>query len=253
MALMTTRFYSETLQLDTTVNIIIPDKLQKDHPLAVLYLLHGLSDDSSTWLMHSSVLRYAENRPFLIIMPDVHRSFYTDMAFGNHYWTYLTKELPKKIKGWFPVESVRSRTFAAGLSMGGYGVLKWGLNEPEKFSEIFSMSGAVDVRGMLDRKPEMMHDFRTVFGDPEKWEHSINDLFSLVDKVAGTSGPKPVIHQYCGTADFMYQDNLKFKAKLDESTLPHTYDEKPDVGHEWRYWDELIQRVLDHIEKKITE
>ncbi|WP_353949264.1 alpha/beta hydrolase-fold protein [Sporolactobacillus sp. Y61] len=97
MALMTTRFYSETLQLDTTVNIIIPDKLQKDHPLAVLYLLHGLSDDSSTWLMHSSVLRYAENRPFLIIMPDVHRSFYTDMAFGNHYWTYLTKELPEKV------------------------------------------------------------------------------------------------------------------------------------------------------------
>lgn len=253
MALMTTKFYSETLQLVTTINVIVPDTISSGNPPATLYLLHGLSDDAGSWLLHTPLMRYTAGRPFIIIMPDVHRSFYTDMAFGNRYWTYLTDELPKKMIEWFPVTDRRDYQFVAGLSMGGYGALKWGLNFPEKFAGIASMSGAVDIASMLERMPEHQHEFYTIFGDPDGWNHSVNDLFGLVDQVSISSGPKPDILQFCGTADFLYQDNLKFKAKLDASSIPHTYHEKPQAGHEWTYWDEDIQIVLEWIEHKLKK
>ena len=42
-------------------------------------------------------------------------------------------------------------TFAAGLSMGGYGALKLALAFPERFRAAASLSGAVDVVSLAER------------------------------------------------------------------------------------------------------
>ena len=44
----------------------------------------------------------------------------------------------------------------AGLSMGGYGALKWALREPDRFAAAASLSGALDVAGRTTaaRAPE---------------------------------------------------------------------------------------------------
>lgn len=33
-------------------------------------------------------------------------------------------------------------TFVAGLSMGGYGAMKWALRQPERFAAVATLSGA---------------------------------------------------------------------------------------------------------------
>lgn len=252
MALMIIKFYSEILQLQTRVNVLCPDRISPEQPLVTLYLLHGLSDDASSWLLNTSLKRYTEDQPFIIIMPEVHRSYYTDMADGNRYWTYLTDELPAKIKNWFPVTDKRDYRFVAGLSMGGYGALKWGLNDPEKFSGIISISGAVDVKAMRLRLTDRRKEFNQIFGDLSNWDNSVNDLFGLVDKVSNTSNFKPDILQFCGTSDSFYKDNLQFQAKLDMSDIPHSFYKKENAGHEWSFWDEAVQLTLEWIEKKLA-
>lgn len=251
MARMNTRFYSTTLDLMTTVNVIIPNECSTDRPPATLYLLHGLAGDSESWLQNTSLERYASQMNLIIIMPNGDRSFYTDMADGNRYWSYLTKELPAKMRSWFPVSAAPERCFVGGLSMGGYGALKWGLNFPEKFAGILSMSAAVDIKAMWERTPEHAHEFQMVFGHPSKFDHSINDLFDRVNHVSIDDGRKPEILQFCGTSDFLHADNLRFKAALDQSSIPHTYHEKTGASHEWAYWDESIQVALKWIEKKL--
>lgn len=251
MALMTISFRSEVLDLQTHVNVLIPDQWSPDNPPATLYLLHGLSGDYSSWIQKTSLLRYAEKLPLTIIMPSADRSFYTDMVYGNRYWTYLTKELPERLQTWLPLATTRNKCFVGGLSMGGYGALKWGLNYPEQFSGIISMSGAVDLQAMVERAPEYLPGFQMIFGDLKKFSQSANDLFSLVDKVSDQGRYLPDILQFCGTADFLYADNLVFKAKLDRSKLPHRFSEKNGVKHEWSYWDETIRYTLDWIAKKI--
>ena len=45
----------------------------------------------------------------------VHR-FYTDMAKGDRYWTFVSEELPQIVRSFFPISAAR-RIISAGLSM----------------------------------------------------------------------------------------------------------------------------------------
>src|SRR5437870_5614411 len=72
-------------------------------PAPVLYLLHGLSDDHTTWLRRTSIERYAAGLGLAVVMPAVHRSFYADEVHGHRYWTFLTEELPALVSQFFRV------------------------------------------------------------------------------------------------------------------------------------------------------
>jgi len=60
----------------TSAMAILPEG--KPGPFPVFYLLHGLSDDHSVWVRRTSIERYVEGLPLIVVMPDGGRSFYTD-------------------------------------------------------------------------------------------------------------------------------------------------------------------------------
>src|SRR3712207_9322757 len=81
------------------------------HP--TLYLLHGLSDDDTVWVRRTSIERYVAPLGLAVVMPQVQRSFYADMACGNRYWTFLTEELPELVRSFFRL-SARSEERRVG-------------------------------------------------------------------------------------------------------------------------------------------
>ena len=93
MAFIQMNIFSDSIGIATPVNIIMPENSKE--PPAVLYLLHGLSDDHSMWTRRTSIERYAESRNLAVIMPTTYRGYYTDMENGYNYWTYIAEELPK--------------------------------------------------------------------------------------------------------------------------------------------------------------
>ena len=164
-------FFSEALSLSTSMTVLLPQRTTTqigmeghtpDGPPPVLYLLHGLSDDDTIWLRRTSIERYAAPLGLAVVMPQVHRSFYTDQAYGGRYWTFLTEELPDLVGSLFRVSDRREDTFVAGLSMGGYGAFKWALRQPERFAAAANLSGAVDITGLRTgrERPEDPQDVR---------------------------------------------------------------------------------------------
>jgi S-formylglutathione hydrolase FrmB len=83
---------------------------------------------------------------------------------------------------------------------------------------------------------------RNIFGDLDKVPGSEHDLFVLAEKVA-RGRTKPRLYQCCGTGDFLYQDNLRFRDHVQSLPLNYTYEEGPGE-HTWDFWDRMIQRVL---------
>src|SRR5258705_6398585 len=98
-----------------------------------LYLLHGLSDDDTTWVRRTSLERYVAELGLAVVMPQVQRSFYTDEVFGRPYWAFVSEELPRVARSFFRLSADPAQTFVAGLSMGGYGAFKLALRHPERF------------------------------------------------------------------------------------------------------------------------
>lgn len=242
MALIQCDFFSETLQFGTSMNVILPQPARARYP--VLYLLHGLSDDHTTWLRRTSIERYADALGLAVVMPAVHRSFYADMAHGNRYWTFVSQELPTLARGFFPLSQRREETFAAGLSMGGYGAFKLALSFPERFAAAASLSGALDQAGAMQQvEPAWRAEMETVYGDLSQVAGSANDVMHLARQLARSAGPRPRLYQCCGTEDFLYDQNLRFRDQARALGLDLTYEEGPG-GHDWGYWDRMIQRVL---------
>lgn len=250
MALVRCDFFSDVLGLSTSMTVILPQSTTgqigmagsgRSGPTPVLYLLHGLSDDDTIWLRRTSIERYVAPTGLAVVMPQVDRSFYTDEAHGNRYWTFLSEELPDLIDSFFHLSREREDTFVAGLSMGGYGALKWALQRPDRFAAAASLSGAVDVAGMQAQgqwRPELMAQ---VFG-PDPITGTDNDLFHLVDNLESAAAPRFFLA--CGTEDVLIDSNRRFVERI--LTRGLTLEHRFDPGeHEWGLWDRQIQDVLD--------
>jgi S-formylglutathione hydrolase FrmB len=251
MAFLNCNFHSDVLGLACSMNVIVPQQNstvigmtskggKKTYP--VLYLLHGLSDDHTIWSRRTSIERYVAAMNMIVVMPNTHRGYYTDMACGAKYWTFLSEELPAIVKGIFPVSNRREDTFAAGLSMGGYGALKLGLRCPEKFAAVAGLSSAVEVEFLMKMDSRNVEMAR-IFGTVDEFKGSENDLFHVATRLAKSKQPQPAIFQCCGTEDFLYQGNIKFRDHLKKLKMNLHYQEAPG-DHNWGFWDTYIQDVL---------
>jgi S-formylglutathione hydrolase FrmB len=243
MALIQCDFFSDSLGFSTSMNVILPQPPRAQY--RVLYLLHGMSDDHTIWCRRTSVERYVDPLGLAVVMPAVHRGYYTDMAAGYRYWTFVSEEIPALARSFFPLSHKREDTFVAGLSMGGYGAFKLALHYPKRFAAAASLSGALDIAGPHQPPPEEMRaELERIFGPLDQLAGSPNDLFHLASQQARFKGPKPTLYQWCGTEDFLYDQNVRFRDHARTLGLDLTYEEGPGE-HVWSYWDQQIQRVLE--------
>jgi putative tributyrin esterase len=253
LALIHCDFFSEVLGISTSMCVILPQNTHSQigmngspnkEKYPTLYLLHGLSDDHTIWQRRTSIERYVSDMGIAVVMPNGGRSFYTDMKHGYKYFTFISEELPEIAKQFFPLSDKREDTFAAGLSMGGYGAFKLALSCPNKYAAAASLSGAVDMASRVkNNEIQDTSELENIFGNLNSIENGENDLFFLARNISASNGPKPKLYQCCGTEDFLYEDNINFKNFIEKTNLDYTYEEGPGI-HEWKYWDDQIQKVL---------
>jgi S-formylglutathione hydrolase FrmB len=245
MAFLQCTLKSQALELETAVNLILPGDQPKWSAGArpVLYLLHGRGQNAHAWSRYTSLERYVEQYGLCVVMPEVQRSFYTDMAYGGAYFTYISEELPRLCETMFRLENDPASTYVAGLSMGGYGALKLALAFPERFAGCAAFSSVADIRyrianpGSEKRRLELIG----VFGS-DLQPRGQDDLFALADRAAGAPH-RPSMLLTCGTGAALYPLNTAFSAHLSNVGIAHSFQEWPGA-HDWTFWDESLRRAL---------
>ena len=258
MAFLECHFHSDVLGKACAMNVVVPQVSatqigmdsaatagRKDYP--VLYLLHGLSDDQSIWMRRTSIERYAAQYQLVVVMPDGGRSFYTDMEAGGRYWTFLSEELPAVVAQLFPVSTRREDTFAAGLSMGGYGAFKLALRCPDRYAGAVALSPVADIREWVESIGEPRENAWT-FGSAEELVPRGNDLFALAETALKAPNPPRLLH-VCGVDASLYPGNQRLRRHLEGLRFPnYRYAEGPG-DHTWEFWDLWIQEGLKFLLK----
>lgn len=250
MAWTTLRWKSNVIGKATTAEVLLPKV--GEGPWPVLYLLHGLSDDASTWMRHSRIEYYVKDLPLVVVMPDGYRGFYTDHAQGPAFGRHIGEELPAQIERHFNVKASRAGRAIGGLSMGGYGALRIGLGYADRFCSVHSHSGALgwqDVKNRqgfrrtaaaIGRGDEFGDELWRIFGDnPQGTPHDL--LASAVKAKRARRLPRLLID--CGTEDYLIADNRAFHAALVGAGIKHEYREWPGA-HDWDYWDTHVRDAL---------
>lgn len=263
MAFIECRFFSETLGMSTSMNVILPQETTRQIGMEgvvndqgdgapVLMLLHGLSDDHSIWMRRTSIERYAAPLGLAVVMPEVQRSWYNNTASGMNYWDFISQEVLDVTRSLFQVTRKPEKTFVAGLSMGGYGAFKLELTYPEKFAAAGSLSGVMDINESYLNSlagsgvfPDV--EMKATFGEgtSEGLEDKSCDLLHLLREFSKTPREgRPSLYQCCGREDRLSEGNHRFRDLAQELKVEIPYEEDEGFDHSWDYWDLKIQKFL---------
>ncbi len=231
---------SEALGMNTSVEVILPDEgKMKDAP--VIYLLHGLSDNCTAWTRFTAIERYARQKGAAVVMPEVQRSFYADMALGPGYFTYVSRELPQLCAHFFGLSGRREKNFVMGLSMGGYGALKCALTNPKQYAGCASFSGVTEIEGRAARADERFgREFQAIFG-PERKVPPEASLTKLLEKRKAYQLPKFFIT--CGEQDGLFPENERFAEALEKKGAAYSFNHWPG-DHTWELWDKSVELAI---------
>jgi putative tributyrin esterase len=255
MALLQANIYSNVLEMEVCMNVILPQQTEKKigtnskggvTDIPVLYLLHGMGGNHSVWERRTSIERYVADLGLAVVMPSTDLAWYTDTQYDMNYWTFVSEELPEICHQLFPqLSTKREKTFAAGLSMGGYGAVKLGLLKPEKFAAIASLSGAVNIAGGIH---EMLHIrgqkyWEGIFGPVDQIAGSENDLLFLLSEAANHQKELPAFYLCCGEQDPLLIASQQLAKEFTKYQVTHEFHSGPGE-HNWLFWDQWIQKVL---------
>ena len=256
MALLHVDFFSDVLGMCQQMDVILPEQthgqigmegVRGEGKYPVLYLLHGMSDDHTIWQRRTSIERYASDYGIAVVMPTTQLGWYTDMHIGYKWWTYISKELPAICRSFFPYMSdKREDTFAAGLSMGGYGAFRLTLTKPEQYSAAASLSGCLDIIARLDDCP-WKNEATAIWGEDfaSSARGTDSDLMYLLDRYREhPDAQRPRLFAACGTEDMLYSSNIDFCRRIEGCGFDFRFTESAG-SHSWKFWEDNIVPALD--------
>ena len=251
-SVQTVQFQSALVGKTLPYNVIVPrdyaTSLTTRYP--VLYLLHGLFGHYSDWITRTNVADYAAHYRMIVVMPEGNDAWYTDSATvpADKYESYILKELIPDVQRRYRTIETRYGRGIAGLSMGGYGALKFGLKSPDTFVFAGSLSGALAAPAATEDDlkivPAIRNSLLSVYGPAGSETRKANDIYQIArglspERIAGL----PYFYLDCGTEDLLISFNQQFAALLREKKISHEYRELPG-DHNWAYWDQQVQEIL---------
>ena len=248
----TIQFKSELIGQVLPYNALLPvGYAESNQRYPVLYLLHGLFGRYDDWVTRTNLAEYAAHYDVIIITPEGHDSWYTDSAgvATDKYESYFIRELISDVDARFRTIKDRRARGVGGLSMGGYGALKYALKHPEQFAFAASLSGALDPALRTDDKPGfawniLRPSINAVFGSRTSQTRTANDLHQIARGLSASQiASLPYLYFDCGLEDGFLATNRELADILLSKKIPHQYRQLPG-GHSWAYWNQQIQEVL---------
>jgi enterochelin esterase family protein len=194
---------------------------RKKYP--VLYLLHGSGDTEHNWtdtgraeVIADNLIAAGQLRPLIIVMPDGHAAGPNGRDAVDQD---LRKDLIPLIESAYRTVRHRSARAIAGLSMGAFQALWYGLDHPELYGGIAVLSG-----GVVDETGELQ-----------------------VTRFAEKKLPVNPFWLAIGDRD----RNLPFARRLDQSLtsnkIAHQLSIAPDSGHTWPFWRQALADLLPNL------
>src|SRR6185295_3497922 len=202
----TVRFQSKLVNAALPYNVILPADYESSPTTRypVLYLLHGLTGHYSDWVTRTNVADYASQYRMIVVTPEGNDGWYTDSVnvSTDKYESYILKELLPDVQQRYRTIEARYGRAIAGLSMGGYGSIKFGLKSPATFVFVASMSGAFGVTRFTEKETGTSGwaNSMKLFGPIDSDTRKANDLFQLINQLPSARIPSlPFFYFDCGT------------------------------------------------------
>lgn len=243
-------FHSNALDRDWSYTIYLPTGYRHDGArIPVLYLLHGNNGDANDWITQGhlqaaadALIEHKEMPPVAIVMPQGGTDWYVDRK--EKMETAFFDDLLPEIESHYAVSTQRGGRMIGGVSMGGFGALRYAMTQPELFCGALLLSPAiyatepprasaarrVGVFGERQFDPNVWH----ALNYPAQWEHYMSRPYRLPMFIAAGD------------------DDLSIQAEASSLYTHLRLAGNPaalriiDGGHTWDVWSALLPAALKY-------
>lgn len=233
--------------------VLLPRDHDAQRAYPILYLLHGHDGSHRDWVDRTRVATFVRDIPLIVVLPDGDNSWYVHSAADprKDYETYLLNDLRRKVESTYRVDSTKRGI--AGLSMGGYGALLYGLKRPDLFRFAGSLSGAFSLVSFIEdtvaqaRSASLGRTLSRAFGREPSKHRQRNDVIRLA--ASTDTARAPYLYLVTGIQDGfrgflpahrVLADTLRTRG------LRYEYHETPG-GHSWAYWGREIRPLIERM------
>jgi len=230
-------FFSPAVDRTMKYNILLPrgyESSSQRYP--VLYLLHGLGQNYTTWGLANGTPFYAGlYDDLIVVMPDVGNSWYVNWADNeggqqNNWEDHIIQDVVSHVDWNFRTIGRREGRAITGLSMGGYGAITLGLRHPEMFISIGSTSGALEygrdaarrLRGETQPRRSRRELTDAERADRAERRRRPNPLIG-VSGFSSQEERSPLGRAFVTAADADAYDPFTLIDQVSEELLPHIY------------------------------
>lgn len=252
-----------------------PDYDAKNSPprrYPVLYFLHGLGQNEQTlfstggWSVIEDLRRQHKINDFLVVAPEGKHSFYINSP--NHalpYSDFFLQEFIPAIESRYRARPGRKGRAITGVSMGGYGALRFAFAYPDMFSAVSAQSAALITQtpqelsssersGAGHSGTPLGRVMGPAFGEPINVPHwQQNSVFVLARR--NQAGLKNLaIYFNCGQQDdFGFEDGAAALHRLLQSAgVTHEYHSYPG-DHSLTYFLSHLGEVMQFHSRAFAE
>jgi S-formylglutathione hydrolase FrmB len=219
----------------------------------VLYFLHGLGDNEQTlfnsggWTLLDDLRRQHKIGDFLIAAPEGRRSFYINSADGSvRYSEFFLREFIPHIEARYHVRAGGEGRAISGVSMGGYGALRFAFTHPEMFSAVSAQSAALitappkELDAASRAGAPLGQVLAEVFGNPIDVPHWNQNNPLALAKRTSSALHKLAIYFNCGQ-----KDNYGFE---EGAAALHQILQTEGIKHEYHLYpgDHSLSYFLSH-------
>ena len=224
----------------------------------VLYYLHGLGDNEQSllnlggWDVISELRRQGKIGDFIVLAPSAGRTFYLNSENGKvRYDDFFIKEFMPQMEKKYRAEGTRAARGITGVSMGGYGALRFAFKYPEQFAAVSAQMPALIAQlpqdlysGSAGSPGSLMGD---VFGSPfDRGYFDRNNVFYFVRTDSAANLKRMKIYFNVGDNDDygFEQGAQQLHQLLTSRGIPsefHIYHGRHDPQFVIRHFGEVMQ------------
>jgi S-formylglutathione hydrolase FrmB len=268
------RLKTPALSAPTIVRVLLPDgyseRPKRRYP--VLYLLHGCCDfdvdGAQAWTVHGEAEQATAGKGLIVVMPaggrgGMYSNWLSAGAQGRPQWeTYHVRQLIPWVDRRFRTRAGRGGRVIAGLSMGGFGAMKYGATYPDKFVAAAAFSGIVDSNvdnGAYHAAipsfdggnagsvwgPRATDEIRWRSQNPWDLAANLRPLQLTIRTGNGQPGPLDAPGRPFDAIEAAVQRNsVSLHERLVALGIAHTWDDYGPGTHTWPYWTRDLEQTL---------
>lgn len=256
---------SSILNQEVYYNIYLPPNYNEAGDYPVIYYLHGFGGDhnSSNSFMETIDLLTIKNTfpETIIIAPDGKRSWYIDDYAGKfNYSTMFIQEFIPFVKKMYSIDKNNDRSAIMGISMGGFGALRFTMLYPDEFGICISFMAGISTKEQIRQDSDEGYKkyHHNLYGENLKPAERANEFFIKNNPLyiaqnadSEILSTKKWYIQVCDN-DYHSLPNAKLHAVFKKLNISHEF-RVLDGNHNGKCVNSSMNEALEFVKTHITK